>query len=273
MKQILLGMLACAVAIAQAQTPTKTGTAPTKTGTTPTKTGTTTAKAPAKAVGCNVLSPDTCKATAPATFKAKLVTTQGDVVIEVHRDWAPQGADRFYNLVRSGFFTDAPIFRVIPGFMAQFGVSARPEVSKVWRDTNLRDDPVKQSNKKGMLSFASAGPNTRTTQLFINYGDNARLDGMGFSPFGEVTEGMDVVEKWFSGYNAQFGGDSGELQGPIGQQGIAFVNSKFPKLDRIKTASIVPATPAAPAATKAGDTTKAPAATKAPAKTDTTKKQ
>ena len=227
--------------------------AQTKTGATTSKTSAPANKAPAtkapaaKAPAMNVLDPNTCKLTAPAEFKVKLATTQGDVILAIHRDWAPRGADRFYNLVKSGFLTDAPIFRVIPGFMAQFGVSARPEVSKAWRDANIIDDPVKQSNTRGKLTFAqTSAPNTRGTQLFINYGNNARLDADRFAPFGEVVEGMDVAEKWYSGYNAQFGGDSGSLQGDIQQSGIAVVNSKFPKLDRIKTATIVPAAPVTP---------------------------
>ena len=139
-------------------------------------------------------------AKAPAVFKAKFTTTAGDFVVEVHRDWAPLGADRFYNLVRYGYFTNAAFFRVVPGFVVQFGLSANPAVNKVWHDAKIQDDPVMQSNKRGSLVFATAGPNTRTTQLFINYADNARLDGMGFAPFGTVVEGMDVVDKIFPGY-------------------------------------------------------------------------
>jgi peptidyl-prolyl cis-trans isomerase A (cyclophilin A) len=272
MRTILLTVTMCAAAMAQTPatkapaTASKTGTS--KTGATASKTGAT--KAPA-AAACNLLDPTTCKATAPAVFKAKFTTTKGDIIIEVHRDWAPRGADRFYNLVRGGFFTDAYFFRAIPGFMAQFGVSSDPKVSRAWRDANIIDDPVKQSNTRGFVSFAQTGaPNTRGTQLFINYGDNSRLDPPpnNFAPIGQVVEGMEVADQFYSGYNAQFGGDSGQLQGPLGQEGKAFIESKFPKLDRILRASIIPATPAATDATKTGatktGTSKTGTTTKAP---------
>ncbi len=126
---------------------------------------------------------------APAVYKAKFDTSKGSFVIEVHRDWAPNGADRFYNLVKNGFFNDARFFRVIEGFMVQFGINGDPKISAVWRDANIQDDPVKQSNARGMMTFATAGPNTRTTQVFINFGDNAGLDGQGFAPFGKVVVG------------------------------------------------------------------------------------
>src|SRR5271165_5483259 len=140
----------------------------------------------------SLLNPASLHAKAPDVFKAKFTTTAGEFVVEVHRDWAPLGADRFYNLVRRGFFTNAAFFRVVPGFVVQFGLNADPAVNKAWHDANIHDDPVKQSNKRGTLVFATAGPNTRTTQFFINFGDNARLDAMGFAPFGEIVEGMDV---------------------------------------------------------------------------------
>src|SRR5271165_3808207 len=140
----------------------------------------------------SLLNPASLNARAPAEFKVNFTTTAGDFVVDVHRDWAPLGADRFYNLVRRGFFTNAAFFRVVPGFVVQFGLNADPAVNKAWHDANIHDDPVKQSNKRGTLVFATAGPNTRTTQFFINFGDNARLDAMGFAPFGEIVEGMDV---------------------------------------------------------------------------------
>src|SRR6516162_5320221 len=128
-----------------------------------------------------VPSPSEATATAPATYKVKMTTTKGDFTVEVHRDWAPLGADRFYNLVKLGYFTDVAFFRVIKGFMVQFGIHGDPTVSRAWRDAHVKDDPTgKQSNKRGMLTFATAGPNTRTTQLFINYADNGNLDSMGF---------------------------------------------------------------------------------------------
>jgi peptidyl-prolyl cis-trans isomerase A (cyclophilin A) len=154
--------------------------------------------------------------------------------VEVHRDWAPLGADRFYNLVRHGFFTNASFFRVVPGFVVQFGLSADPAVNRVWKDADIKDDPVKQTNKRGSIVFATAGPNTRTTQLFINYGDNGRLDGMGFAPFGEVIEGMDVVDKIYSGYREQ---PNQEL---ITTQGDAYIGQNFPKIDKIKFARVIP---------------------------------
>ena len=133
-------------------------------------------------------------------FKANFDTSKGTFVIEVHRDWAPIGADRFYNLVKNGFYDDVRFFRVIPGFMAQFGIHGTPAVAKLWRPRAIKDDPVKQSNKRGYVTFATAGPNTRTTQLFINFGDNAALDKQGFAPFGQVVTGMDVVDKIYNGY-------------------------------------------------------------------------
>src|SRR5436190_3220863 len=129
---------------------------------------------------------------APEAFKAQFDTTKGKFTVEVTRSLSPNGADRFYNLVRSGYFKDIAFFRVIPGFMCQFGIHGDPAVSAKWRDANITDDPVKGSNSRGAITFATAGPNTRTTQLFINFGNNKGLDGQGFSPFGKVTDGMDV---------------------------------------------------------------------------------
>jgi peptidyl-prolyl cis-trans isomerase A (cyclophilin A) len=172
-------------------------------------------------------------------FKAKFTTTAGDFVIEVHRDWAPQGADRFYNLVRYGYFTNAAFFRVVPGFVVQFGLNADPAVNKVWKTATIPDDPVMQSNKRGSVVFATAGPNTRTTQLFINFADNSRLDHMGFAPFGTVVEGMDAVDKIYAVY-----GES-PRQDLITEQGDAYLKANFRDIDRIKVARIVPAVPAA----------------------------
>lgn len=187
----------------------------------------------------SLLNPASLHAKAPDIFKARFTTTAGDFVVEAHRNWAPLGADRFYNLVRNGYFTNAAFFRVVPGFVVQFGLSANPAVNKVWKDANIQDDPVVQSNKRASLVFATAGPNTRTTQLFINFGDNARLDAMGFAPFATVVEGMDVVDKIYSGY-----GES-PSQESITEQGDAYLAANFPKIDRIKLARIVP--PVAPA--------------------------
>src|SRR5579871_3861457 len=151
----------------------------------------------------SLLNPASLTARAPADFKAKFTTSAGDFIVEVHRDWAPLGADRFYNLVRRGFFTNASFFRVVPGFVVQFGLSADPAVNNAWHQAVIQDDPVKQSNKRGTLVFATSGANSRTTQLFINFADNAPLDRMGFAPFGEVIEGMDVVDKIYAGYGEQ----------------------------------------------------------------------
>ena len=230
MKHLLTIMFVCGAAFAQTKSTAAKSTTPVKK-----------AAAPAR----NLLDPSTMKSPAPAVFKAKFTTTQGDFVVQVTRAWAPIGADRFYNLVRGKFFDGVAFFRVIPGFMAQFGINPDPKVSAAWSSQNLTDDPVKESNKRGFITFATSGPNSRTTQLFINYGDNSRLDAQGFAPFGEVIEGMDVVEKFYSGY-----GETAH-QGPTMQQlGKSWIDKNMPKLDNIKAAVIVPLTPPAPAATK-----------------------
>jgi peptidyl-prolyl cis-trans isomerase A (cyclophilin A) len=190
----------------------------------------------------SLLNPASLTARAPAVFKANFSTTAGDFVVEVHRDWAPLGADRFYNLVRNGYFTNAAFFRVVKGFVVQFGLSANPAVTKVWEVARIHDDPVLQSNKRGSLVFATAGPNTRTTQLFINYADNVRLDAMGFAPFATVVDGMDVVDKIFPGYRES------PRQDLITDQGDAYLKANFPMIDKIKLARILPAAhPPAPA--------------------------
>jgi peptidyl-prolyl cis-trans isomerase A (cyclophilin A) len=169
---------------------------------------------------------------APATYKVKFDTSKGAFVLEVHRDWAPIGADRFYNLVKNGFFDDIRFFRVVPNFMVQFGINGDPNVATIWQNRNIQDDPVKQSNTRGYISFATRGPNTRTTQVFINFKDNSGLDRQGFTPFGQVVEGMDVVDK----INAQYG--ESPNQGLIQSQGNAYLNKEFPKLDYVKKATI-----------------------------------
>ena len=228
MKSIATAFVLCASLLAQAQTPAPKS-APAKSGATHSPT-----HSAAAVARPSLLHPETLKAKAPAVFKAKFTTTAGDFVVEVHREWAPIGADRFYNLVRYGYFTNASFFRVVPGFVVQFGLSADPAVNQVWKDAKIQDDPVVQSNKRGYLVFATAGPNTRTTQLFINFGDNARLDAMGFAPFATVVEGMDVVDKIYPGY-----GESPD-QGQLTDQGDAYVKANFPKIDKIKLARIVP---------------------------------
>jgi cyclophilin family peptidyl-prolyl cis-trans isomerase len=174
---------------------------------------------------------------APATFNANFDTSKGLFVITVHRDWAPNGADRFYNLVKNGFYDDVRFFRVIDGFMAQFGIHGNPAVASAWRQAQIKDDPVKQSNKRGFVVFATAGPNTRTT-LFINFGDNTALDKQGFAPFGEVTKGMDVVDKIYNGYGEGAPRGRGPDQGRLQAEGNAYLAKDFPKLDYVKTATI-----------------------------------
>jgi len=182
------------------------------------------------------MNPGSLRAKAPDVYKVQLTTTKGNVIIEVHRDWAPLGADRFYNLVRGGFFTDAGFFRVVPNFMVQFGLSANPAVNKAWENSNFRDDPVKESNKRGYITFAkTSAPNSRSTQVFINFKDNAFLDSQGFAPFGTVIEGMDVVDKINPAYGER------PDQGRITAEGKAYIDKNFPQLDRITAAKVLPA--------------------------------
>ena len=188
----------------------------------------------------NLGNPSALKEQAPATYKANLDTSKGPVVIEVRREWAPNGADRFYNLVKNGFYDDARFFRVISGFMVQFGINADPKISAQWRVANIPDDPVKQSNKRGYITFATAGPNTRTTQVFINFGDNAALDRQGFAPFGQVTTGMNVVDMLYSGYGEGAPNGRGPNQGRVQNEGNAYLTKDFPSLDFVKKATIAP---------------------------------
>jgi len=203
-------------------------------------------KAPAAAKGPfdpALLQPATLKTMAPAEFDVQFVTTAGEFTMHVTRAWAPNGADRFYNLVRHHFYDGAAFFRVLPGFMAQFGLSAYPQVSRAWENANIKDDKVTQSNKRGYVSFAMAGPNTRTTQIFINFGNNGNLDSSGFAPFGMVTVGMDTVDKLYSGYGEGAPDGRGPRQDLVGNQGHTYLEKNFPNLDKIATASIVPPAP------------------------------
>lgn len=186
-----------------------------------------------------LLDPSKATATAPATYKVKFETTEGEFVVQVNREWAPGGADRFYNLVQIGYFSEISFFRAIEGFMVQFGISGYPEVSAAWREARIPDDPVKQTNSRGRLTFATAGPNTRTTQLFINYGDNANLDGMGFAPIGEVVSGMEVVDKLHKGYGEGAPRGRGPNQGLLQSNGNAYLKTDFPELDYVIKASVV----------------------------------
>lgn len=186
-----------------------------------------------------LLDPQKAALTAPKVFKAKLVTTKGEVVVEVHRDWAPKGADRFYTLVKHGWFTDVAFFRAIEGFMVQFGISGQPELNLKWREARIGDDPpAGQTNARGMISFAMAGPNTRTTQMFVNYKDNGRLDGMGFTPFGKVVKGMEVLDALHKGYGEGAPRGAGPDQGRVQEEGNAYLKKEFPLLDYVKSASI-----------------------------------
>src|SRR6266404_1543680 len=187
----------------------------------------------------SLLNPASLNEKASEVYKVKFTTTKGDFVIQVTRAWAPLGADRFYNLVKNGYYTDASFFRVISGFMAQFGINAKPPVNAAWQLANIQDDPVKESNKRGYVTFATGGPNTRTTQVFINYRDNTFLDSKGFSPFGQAVEGMDVVDKRYSDYGEGAPGGNGPSQAKVSAEGKPYLDKNFPELDSIKTARIV----------------------------------
>ena len=193
----------------------------------------------------SLLHPASLHAKAPEVFLVKFHTTKGDFTMKVTRAWAPLGADRFYNLVEHHFYDGASLFRVVPRFVVQFGLPADPKIGRAWANANIKDDPVVQSNLTGYVTYAMGGPNTRTTQVFINLADNSRLDGMGFAPFGQVTEGMDVVRQFYGGY-----GDNGPDQGRLTNEGKTYVEKNFPNLDTILTARVEPAAAAAHPATK-----------------------
>ena len=198
------------------------------------------AAAAAQPAAANLKSPATLNETAPDVFKAKFDTSAGVFVIEVRRAWAPIGADRFYNLVKNGFYDECRFFRVVAGFIVQFGINGDPSVMSAWRNANLGIDPVKQSNKRGYITYAMGAGSaaTRTTQVFINYGDNTGLDGMGFAPFGKVVSGMDVVDKLYSGYGDGPPEGKGPNQGQVQYEGNAYLKKDFPKMDFIKKATI-----------------------------------
>jgi len=216
MKKLLMAVLISGIALAQSK-----GGSPAQS----------TSGAPAASAG--LTNPASLTAQAPETFKVKLATTKGDVIVQVNRAWSPKGADRFYNLVKAGFFTDMAFFRIVPNFIVQFGISPRPAVAAAWEGARIADDPVKHSNTRGTLVFATAGPKTRTTQLFINLAANGGLDGQGFSPFGQVTEGMDIVDKLYDGYGEK------PDQNRIRVEGKAYLDKFFPRLDNITSAAIL----------------------------------
>jgi peptidyl-prolyl cis-trans isomerase A (cyclophilin A) len=242
-------------------------TAPKKTGV---GQGTATNKTPAAARPAYdraLLRPALLKDKAPEVYKVKFTTTRGEFTMVVTRAWAPIGADRFYNLVKHHFYDNASVFRVVPAFVAQFGISSYPAVTTAWQKTEIKDDPVTQSNKKGYVTFATAGPNTRTTQVFINLKDNSGLDSRGFAPFATVdADGMKVVDMFYD----QYGDNAGIDQSQIEKQGKAYLDKSFPKLDTIKTAVITDPPPSAtPAAKPAAKPASGAAASKP---TSTTKK-
>jgi peptidyl-prolyl cis-trans isomerase A (cyclophilin A) len=180
------------------------------------------------------------KQTPPDTFHVRFETSRGEFVVQVIREWAPAGALQFYNLVRNGFYNDARFFRVLPGFVVQFGMSGVPEIQKAWDELPLRDDPVANSNTRGTITFAATPePNSRTTQVFINLADNAQLDGMGFSPFGRVVQGLEIVETFHSGYGEMAPMGPGPLPDCIATSGNAYLNQQFPQLDYITRATVL----------------------------------
>jgi len=194
-----------------------------------------------------LLKPGTLTEKAPEVYEVKFETTKGDFVVKVTRAWAPNGADRFYNLVKHGYYNGAAFFRVLDGFMAQFGINPNPRINAVWQVAGIKDDPVKKSNTRGYLTFAmSSSPNSRTTQLFINYGNNARLDASGFSPFGQVTQGMGIVDRLYSGYGEGAPSGRGPRQDLVQSRGSAYLEKEYPKLDIIKSATLVASAEKAP---------------------------
>ena len=186
-----------------------------------------------------LLDPSLATEKAPDMYRVKMETTAGNFIIEVHREWAPLGADRFFNLVKVGYFDDIAFFRVLTGFMAQAGFHGNPAVSKVWLNSLIKDDPVSQSNSAGTVSFAMRGPNTRSAQIFVNYGDNSYLDESGFSPFGKVIDGFESVEALYSGYGEGEPNGKGPGQGKLFRLGNDYLKAEFPDLDYITRASIV----------------------------------
>ena len=188
-----------------------------------------------------LLKPGEADEEAPKTYKVKFETTAGDIVAEIHREWSPNGADRLYNLVKIGFYDNVAFFRVIDGFMAQFGMKGIPKVDEAWKDATIEDDPVEKPNERGYVTFAKRKePNSRTTQLFINYRDNSKsLDKRGFAPVGKVVDGMDVVDDLYAGYGEGAPRGDGPSQAKIREVGNPYLKENFPKLDWVEEASIV----------------------------------
>ncbi len=185
-----------------------------------------------------LLRPERFTETAPARFRVRFHTSEGAFVVDVHRDWAPLGVDRFYNLVRGGFFDDTRVYRVVEGFVAQFGLNGDPYVNQAWKTKFLVDDPVVESNTRGRVTFAKGGRHTRTTEVFVNLRDNASLDDQFFAPFGEVVEGMDVVDRFHAGYGDGPPRGEGPYQAMVEARGNAYLDAEFPLLTRIERAEI-----------------------------------
>ena len=176
----------------------------------------------------------------PVVFTVRIDTDKGSFLIEAYRDWAPVGCDRFYNLVRAGFYDDSRFFRVRKGAFVQFGIPGDPAIAEIWRHSTIPDDPQKQRNTKGTVTYAMAGPNTRTTQLFINLTDNASLDAEGFEPIGRVVQGMEIVDHFYGAYGEEPGGGMrGGHQGPICSGGNAYLDRRFPQLVKLLRATVV----------------------------------
>ena len=265
MRSLFLVLISAGIALAQTPAPAKPTAAPKaapKTAAPAAKTAKAAAPAPlgpTAAQRVKLMSPASLKAVAPAEYKVQFITLKDQsFVVDVHRDWAPQGADRFYNLVKNGFFTGVRFYRVAPGFVIQFGLSPDPKITLAWRSAQIKDDPVKEKNSKYRLTFAMGGPNSRTTQLFFNLRDNSPLDGMGFAPIGEVVDGTEAVDAIYSGY-----GEIAEQNGPgpsqrkLAEEGEKYLKANFDKLDTIKSATVISgeppkAAPAKPAAAKPG---------------------
>ena len=186
----------------------------------------------------NLANPAALTEKAPALYKAKFDTSKGAFVLEINRAWAPNGADRFFNLVKNGFYDDVRFFRVVKDFMVQFGINGNPQTQAPWRDAKIPDDKVTQSNKRGYITFATSGPNSRTTQVFINFADNAGLDGQGFAPFGRVISGMNVVDTLHGDYGEGAPSGRGPHQGVLQRDGNAYLAKDFPRLDYVKKATI-----------------------------------
>ena len=197
---------------------------------------------PDKAAAANLADPSKLTEKAPDNFKVKFNTTKGDITLQLSRPLSPNGVDRFYNLVQAGYFKDVAFFRVIPGFMGQFGIHGDPVIATAWRNANIQDDPVKGSNVRGSICFAKSGaPNSRSTQFFVSLADNSRLDGDGFSPFGKVVEGMDIVDKLNGEYGEGAPSGRGPNQMKVQSEGNAYLKAEFPRLDYIKSATLLPA--------------------------------